>query len=157
MLMIVGTLFDPSKYRRKVKVKRAVKRDLLDWAMHDKGLDAGLRNLAYHEYSLWYLVHQKGRSSRRPLSGCCERISCFVELSVWRRRCLCVEMLCAMNVESMLLSWMTPSESVGSDHSDNEYECGWDNLWIWMRWSWQLKPFLCLSCAATYSVIYFFQ
>jgi len=50
--MIVGTLFDPSKYRRKVKVKRAVKRDLLDWAMHDKGLDAGLRNLAYHEYSL---------------------------------------------------------------------------------------------------------
>jgi len=35
------------------------------------------------------------------------------------------KMFCAMKVESMLLRWMPPSESVGSDHSDYEYEYGW--------------------------------
>jgi len=88
--------------------------------MYDKGLDARLRNLARHTLCDTLST----RKEELPQDLCQDAVNALADLpnsTVWTSK---DKMLCAMKVESMLLRWMPPSESVGSDHSDYEYEYG---------------------------------
>ncbi|CAL4927186.1 unnamed protein product [Urochloa decumbens] len=106
--------------RCKERVKRAVKRALLDWSMYNNRIDASLRNLARHVMnSLRDIV--SARKDELPENLCQDAVDALIDLqnSFSRDACLLKDkMLYALKVESKLLSWIPTSESVGSHGAD---------------------------------------
>ncbi|TVU36519.1 hypothetical protein EJB05_18456, partial [Eragrostis curvula] len=103
--------------RCKKKVAEAVKKALLDWRMHQKGNDTWLRNLARH------IMNTLGdalssRKDELPGDLCEDAVNALSDLQkslYGDADVLKDKMLAAMKVESFLLSWKPPSESLDSD------------------------------------------